>query len=77
MTARRRSRDTNTIGVNPVILGVITDEPHRSVHVLYNFGDRVAGLAAVDHREDSVTSIRQWPDKGWQKSTRGKRRSRR
>ena len=48
VAARRGSRDTDAIGVDSVVLGMIADEPHRPVHVLDDLGDGVAGLAAVD-----------------------------
>ena len=59
MTARGGSRDTEAIGVDPVVLGVITDEPHSPVHVLDDLGNGIAGLAAVDDGEDGVASIGQ------------------
>ena len=64
MTSCRPAVDPDPIRVDAVVLGMMTDEPDGSVHVLDDLGNGEAGLAAVDHGEDGEATINQWSDKG-------------
>lgn len=63
MPAGRCTRHADVIRVDAILTGVKPDEAHGPVHVLNDLGNRVARLAAVNHREDRITSIGERLDK--------------
>ena len=59
MPARGAAGDAEAIGIDPVFLGVVLDEPHRAVHVVDDLGNGELRLAAVDDREDDVAAFQE------------------
>ena len=63
MAAGRSAGDSDPVGINMIVGGMVANESHSAVHVRDNLGNRVPGLAAVDDREDGVASLEQFIDR--------------